>query len=296
MSRLPVLIILFLSACFQGSSQWYPGMNINAGKGINTKFFGREAGSGLQQLKMRNVLFPIWSRSNRRAAESIYNDSIVKASSHSAILQKSILPLSLISLALILNKSQYERDIQKDIHIFAGDDFSSKADDYLQYAPVAQLYLGDLAGIKARNHWFDQSKYLLLSNILSAVITHGIKNVYSKSRPGGSPHSFPSGHTSLAFVNATVLYHEYNTTSPLIAYSGFAFATATGVLRILNNKHWLSDVLAGAGTGIFSAHLVYVYQPFKNFNPFLKNKGNSTTMFLPYYNNGAYGMVLISAF
>jgi membrane-associated phospholipid phosphatase len=37
------------------------------------------------------------------------------------------------------------------------------------------------------------------------------------------------------------------------ASSGFVFATATAILRIANNKHYSSDVLAGAGiVGNFS--------------------------------------------
>jgi membrane-associated phospholipid phosphatase len=34
--------------------------------------------------------------------------------------------------------------------------------------------------------------------------------------------------------------------------SGFVFATATAILRIANNKHYSSDVLAGAGIGLLS--------------------------------------------
>jgi membrane-associated phospholipid phosphatase len=50
---------------------------------------------------------------------------------------------------------------------------------------------------------------------------------------------------------------EYRDVSPWISVSGYAVASATGVLRMMNNKHWISDVLVAAGMGIFSTKLVY---------------------------------------
>ena len=38
--------------------------------------------------------------------------------------------------------------------------------------------------------------------------------------------------------------------SPWYAVGGYAVATFTGVMRVLNNRHWISDVLSGAGIGI----------------------------------------------
>ena len=36
-------------------------------------------------------------------------------------------------------------------------------------------------------------------------------------------------------------------------------ATATGLMRMANNKHWLSDVLTGAGIGILSTEVGYYF-------------------------------------
>jgi membrane-associated phospholipid phosphatase len=47
--------------------------------------------------------------------------------------------------------------------------------------------------------------------------------------------------------NATLLFQEYKDSNLWYASSGFVFATATAILRIANNKHYSSDVLAGAG-------------------------------------------------
>lgn len=85
--------------------------------------------------------------------------------------------------------------------------------------------------------------------------------------------SFPSGHTSIAFTNAALLYYEYKDSNVWYASSGFLFATATGVLRIANNKHYTSDVLAGAGIGFASGLIVSYWNPFKSVTFGKKNIG-----------------------
>lgn len=78
------------------------------------------------------------------------------------------------------------------------------------------------------------------------------------TRPDGSSRtSFPSGHTATAFMTATMLRHEYGHLSPWIGIGGYTVATGTGLMRMANNKHWLSDVLTGAGIGILSTEVGY---------------------------------------
>ena len=153
--------------------------------------------------------------------------------------------------------------------------------------PIAEMYVADAFKIKAKNHWFDQTKYLFISNFISSAITHSLKRITNKTRPNGSPHSFPSGHTTFAFTNATVLYNEFKDASPFLAYSGYAFATTTASFRMLNNKHWMSDVLVGAGVGIIVTQLVYYIKPLKNFNPFKKTKG---VAIVPFVDNKHFGV------
>ncbi|MFB6342281.1 phosphatase PAP2 family protein [Saccharicrinis sp. FJH62] len=188
-----------------------------------------------------------------------------------SLIKTEILPASLIGAGSIISGSLFEKNLQTNLRNTVGNSYEFRIDDYMQYAPVAELYLADLCGVKAKNHWFDQTKYLIISNVITASITHGLKFLTLKTRPTGARFSFPSGHTTLAFTNATVLYHEFNETSPLLAYSGFAFSTATASFRMINNKHWLSDVMVGAGIGLLVTHLVYHFEPLKNFNPFKKD-------------------------
>ncbi|MFD1293190.1 phosphatase PAP2 family protein [Lutibacter holmesii] len=202
------------------------------------------------------------------------------------LLQKSIVPASLIGLGLLINNSDFERNLQSDIRDKVGEDYEFPIDDYILFMPVAQMYAADVLGVKAKNHWFDQSKYLFISNVISTSISELLKRTITKTRPDGISQSFPSGHTTIAFTNAAVLQNEFQETAPVFAYSGYAFAATTGVFRMLNNKHYLSDVLVGAGIGVFVTQLVYHFKPLKNFNPFKKSKDIS---FFPQYKENTYG-------
>jgi hypothetical protein len=98
-----------------------------------------------------------------------------------------------------------------------------------------------------------------MSYAIMAGFVNVIKNTAKEMRPdGSSANSWPSGHTATAFVGATLLHKEYGLTrSPWWSVAGYGVATATGVMRVLNNRHWISDVMSGAGLGILSTELGY---------------------------------------
>lgn len=223
------------------------------------------------------------------------NDSsaIVENLHNESILKKAILPTGLILTGIALNKSAFEKQFAKDVRNSVGNDFSFAIDDYIQYVPMVEMYGADLLGVQAKNHWFDQTKYLAISQLTTALIVQSLKFGLNKTRPNNGSHSFPSGHTSQAFTGATVLFQEFKETSPILAYSGFAFSTTTGAYRIMNNAHWLSDVVTGAGIGILVVNLVYYIEPLKNFNPFKKD---NTTSLLPYYNENEVGFYFTKSF
>ena len=203
------------------------------------------------------------------------------------IVIKSILPVSLIAAGSLLSGSRFEQDIKENIIHSVGEGYYLPIDDYLVFVPAVEMYVADIAGVKSKNHWFDQTKNLFISNLLTMGITYGLKYATNKTRPNDSQHSFPSGHTTFAFTNATVLYNEFNETSPVLAYSGYAVAIVAGSFRMINNKHWLSDVMVGAGIGILVTNLVYYFEPFKNFNPFKKTKN---MVLIPQIDFGNYGL------
>ena len=136
--------------------------------------------------------------------------------------------------------------------------FSSTYDDYLQYVPGVVLAGLKAAGYESRTCW----GRMLVSDAFSAAIMAGLVNgvKYTARRPrpdGTSDNSFPSGHTATAFMIATMLHKEYGWRSPWISFGGYAVASFTGISRIINNRHWASDVVAGAVIGMASVRLGY---------------------------------------
>lgn len=136
--------------------------------------------------------------------------------------------------------------------------FHHEADSYTQYAPAAVLLAMKAAGVKGRKPWGEMLTADAFSTLIMVSLVNGIKYTARVERPDGTQHnSFPSGHTATAFMTATMLSKEYGHISPLISLGAYTTATATGVMRMANNRHWMSDVLAGAGIGIMSTEFGY---------------------------------------
>jgi len=200
-------------------------------------------------------------------------DTLVTQSNKNKLkIKEIILPASIILVGSALSGSRLEKKLKNSLHdgTVREIDFTLPIDDIIQYVPIVELYTADLLKIKSKNHWFDQTKYLAIANIITASLTHTGKRLFNKQRPDGSNHAFPSGHTSFSFTNASVLYEEFKNTATIFAYSGYALTSLVGSLRVVNNKHWISDVLVGAGLGILVTKLVYHFEPLKNWNPFKK--------------------------
>jgi membrane-associated phospholipid phosphatase len=137
-----------------------------------------------------------------------------------------------------------------------------RVDDYLQYAPAVAVYALDWAGVKAKHNFRERTFVMASSHLFMAVSVQTIKHATGRLRPdGSSANSFPSGHTATVFTGVHILFREYKDASPWIGIAGYATATATGFMRMLNHRHWLSDVAAGAGLGILCAEAAYLLLP-----------------------------------
>ncbi|WP_321519702.1 phosphatase PAP2 family protein [uncultured Bacteroides sp.] len=137
--------------------------------------------------------------------------------------------------------------------------FQQHYDNYLQYFPAVAMIGMKIGGVKGRSSW----ERMLVSDAFSAAIMAATVNTLKSStkvmRPDGSNNkSFPSGHTATAFMAATMMHKEYGLTrSPWYSIGAYSVATITGLTRQLNNKHWLSDIMVGAGVGVLSTEVGY---------------------------------------
>ena len=195
--------------------------------------------------------------------------------------------LNLISIDLMRDSSKY--GLQKLVRQ-PFNEYHTTLDDYIQYAPAVILYTADLFKVPARNSVWNQTKYFIISEAITSGVVQALKYSFKIQRPNnGAFNSYPSGHTSQAFVQSQVLYNEFKETNKAIAYSGFLFSIPTGALRIINNRHWVPDVLLGAGIAMLVTNLVYYFEPLKNWNPFQQKKRKTEMGFFPTLNDNYIG-------
>ena len=169
--------------------------------------------------------------------------------------------LSGISILLYNDAS---KEAQKKYYQENFSNFNTSADNYLQYSPTL-LNIGlHLAGLEGESNKKELLGKFILGTGTYVVITQGLKYGINETRPDGTDHSFPSGHTTTAFFGARMLDKAYGKKYPAIAIGGYTLASATGALRVANNKHWGTDVLMGAAIGIASAEIAdWAYPKFK---------------------------------
>ena len=99
-----------------------------------------------------------------------------------------------------------------------------------------------------------------------------------------SSTSFPSGHTTVAFAAATVYAMEYRD-KPFIPFLAYSAATLIGISRITEDRHWATDVLAGAALGLLTGRQVV-----NNYHRYAKlkapNQKKNTVTFTMQYQHG----------
>jgi membrane-associated phospholipid phosphatase len=217
---------------------------------------------------------------------------------HQPSYKKLIIPAVFISYGLAslgidglkrLNSStQYEISEHRPDHI--------RLDNYTQFAPAVLVYGLNAFGVEGKHNFRDRSIIYGTSLLISSAFILPLKHITKEERPDGSNRlSFPSGHTAMAFASAQFMFREYKDTNFWIGISGYSLAVFTGVYRMLNNKHWLGDVIGGAGFGILSTELAYWLYP--KINAVLgAKKERSQPMIMPYYQKGNVGIGLVKNF
>lgn len=175
-----------------------------------------------------------------------------------------IVPSTLIGVGIVGLESHWIMNQNNEIRNELQENIDKRIsiDDFSQYVPAAAVYGLNLYGVKGLHDTRGQTVILGTAYALMGISVGTIKHTSNVQRPDGSTfNSFPSGHTATAFVGAEVLRREYWHVSPWIGVAGYAVAAGTGFFRMYNNRHWLTDVLAGAGIGILSVEIAYWLYP-----------------------------------
>jgi membrane-associated phospholipid phosphatase len=163
------------------------------------------------------------------------------------------------------------------------------ADDFLQFAPGAAVYLLNAVGIEGKHKFWDRTIIYVIANGIMGVTIGSMKRTISSARPDGSGNNgFPSGTVGTAFVAAEFMRQEYKDVSVWYGIGGYAAAVGTAFLRLYNDKHWFSQLLPGAGIGILSTKIAYWVYPFIQQKLF-KNKSTSLIA-MPFYQSGSAGI------
>lgn len=206
----------------------------------------------------------------------------------SAVFQRAFTAPVLLTAAGLSTLDDYKYEVQEERNKFIPT-FRNHADDYLQYSPIIIVYGLNLLGVKGKNDFANRTAILIKSEVMLSILTFSLKRVTAIPRPDTKAlTSFPSGHTAQAFAAATFMSREYGYKNIWYSIGAYTAATGVGAMRVMNNRHWIPDVLVGAGIGILTTNLVYLTHQYR----WGKNNKRGQTSVIPSY-DGQTGMVNI---
>ena len=118
---------------------------------------------------------------------------------------------------------------------------------------AGEFVLGSSLAVWSVGAWSGSERTSALGrDLTSTFIATGawvwaLKLAFNEPRPNGAPHSFPSGHTAVAFSSATVLHRHFG---PRWGFLGYSLATMTAAARMEDRRHFMRDVAFGATLGM----------------------------------------------
>lgn len=226
-------------------------------------------------------------------------DSIKLNPSTSFKYQSFIVPAVFVGYGIVSLKNHELIKINTDTRTEIKEHIDQKLtiDDFSQYAPAVAVYGLNAVGIEGKHTFKERTIVLGTAYLLMSATVTSLKYTTKVERPDGSSmNSFPSGHTATAFLGAEFLYQEYKDVSPWIGIAGYTIAAGTGYFRMYNNRHWFSDVVAGAGIGIASTKIAYLIYPYINRLLFSKKESKAFGLILPFYNKNQSGLCAVFKF
>ena len=129
-----------------------------------------------------------------------------------------------------------------------------------------------LTGLFTRDEKLRRTGVLLIASASSAGLLQQLtKSLIGRARPVSGKtkdtfdpfnssrnfHSFPSGHTMLAFTNAYAIAKQFK--NPWIKAGIYTVGLVPGVSRLWDGEHWLTDVALGVAISIFTVESIGRY-------------------------------------
>lgn len=121
---------------------------------------------------------------------------------------------------------------------------------------------------RSKNAALNATKAILINTVVSQAFKQSLKrqrpfqmhdadadDSFNPFEDDKTNDSFYSGHTSTAFAIATVFAEEYKE-HKWVPYFAYGLATSAATARIYLNKHWISDITAGAAIGYYIGKVV----------------------------------------
>lgn len=199
-------------------------------------------------------------------------------------------------------------------------DTASLLSDITLFVPQLQPILLDAAVPAVSGEWETAWQIEMINAeafAITGVLTRGILRIVPRERPvvdecrrdpyhsprcnAGPYSSFPSGHAGFAFTGAalTCAHHLHlplfasRTVDASACVFAMTLATASGVFRILDDRHWATDVVAGAAFGLgtgFALPLLLHYRA-----PQLR-AGSARATFVPFSSDQTLGATALGVF
>lgn len=216
------------------------------------------------------------------------------APSTSQVVKGAVVPTALFGVGLFGVYNGWCKDKKSQLNNWIADQRDHKTfmiEDKLQYLPAVACFALPLVGVKSKYNFTDRLCLTATQMTANLILTHSLKRIIKEPRPDtGAETSFPSGHTATVFMGAENLRLSYGNT---IGYVAYGYATLIGCMRVWNNRHYVNDVVAGAGIGILCARTAHWLLPWEKkilgFNK--KEKDNTTVVALPFYTPADGGFV-----
>ena len=164
-----------------------------------------------------------------------------------------------LSLASVVFKSQFDNESPEFTEQWGPSQF---ADNFFEFGEVlgsavyplaASALFMTLSGNRKTSTMKAFGSDMIRAHFFNGLVTVSMKGLINRTRPNGASYSYPSGHTSTAFTTAGVINHHYG---PKWGIPAFVLAGYVGLSRLQENKHYATDIIAGAVIGTYISYKI----------------------------------------